>query len=111
MYRQILLMITIALLFVSGNAVAQFDTKFLIEKACKEEFPDTITDFISRRECVNEQMKPIIKREKEKKQKEESALREKNARECISGWPAPIERSSGYVSLILRLALVFEWPA
>ena len=26
-------------------------------------------------------------------------------------WPAPIERSSGYVSLILRLALVFEWPA
>jgi hypothetical protein len=26
-------------------------------------------------------------------------------------WPAPIERSSDYVSLILRLALVFEWPA
>ena len=26
-------------------------------------------------------------------------------------WPDPIERSTGYVSLILRLALVFEWPA
>ena len=28
-----------------------------------------------------------------------------------AAWPDPIERSSGYVSLILRLALVFEWPA
>ena len=26
-------------------------------------------------------------------------------------WPDPIKRSSCYVSLILRLALVFEWPA
>ena len=29
----------------------------------------------------------------------------------VRNWPDPIKRSSCYVSLILRLALVFEWPA
>jgi len=34
-----------------------------------------------------------------------------NLAEALESCLDPIERSSGYVSLILRLALVFEWPA
>jgi len=82
----IIFVITASIIFTLNNkSFADTERKFLIEKSCKELFPNTFSDFFDRKECINEQMREIKKIEQEKEEKKKAEIREINARQCIAG--------------------------
>lgn len=80
-----LALITLNIDTCNADPISKFyQSKYLIEKNCKEQFPNMISDLFARNECINEQMELMNKERDLAQEVEDSRKREENARECIA---------------------------